>query len=369
MILFETYNYYTKIKIERLHCNEEKIMKYKDYYEILGVSRTSNEKEIKLAYRKLAKKYHPDVNKEKGAADKFKDINEAYEVLSDPNKRQRYDQLGSNWQAGSDFTPPPGFENFNFNFKNSGMGGNSYSNINFGDLGGLGGFSDFFSSLFGDFGAQTSRTNYGKKARSYRQETQQPANKNLDVTESIIIEPEDSFSGATKNVKIAFLDKCPECEGRGSRCYRCGGTGLTTVSKTLSVKIPKGIKAGQKIRLVNEGKKDEYGQVGNLYLVVKFNPKSKFIIEGDNVISTLYITPAESIFGVSKEIATLHGNVKVNIPAGTEAGKSLRLKNLGLPLKNNEYGFMNVKIQIKVEDNLSDEQKELYKKLLELDKG
>jgi len=344
-------------------------MKYKDYYEILGITRTATDKEIKSAYRKLAKKYHPDVNKAKDAAEKFKDVNEAYEVLSDPNKRQRYDNLGSNWQSGSDFTPPPGFENFHFDFGGSGMGGNQYSNINFGDLGGLGGFSDFFSSLFGDFGAQSSRTNYGKKARSYQQDYKQPPAKNLDITENIIIEPEDSLQGSTKNIKIAYLDKCPECAGRGSKCFRCGGTGLATVSKTLSVKIPKGIKDGQKIRLSNEGKKDEYGQVGNLYLIVKFNPKSKFQVDGDNISSVLKITPAESVFGTSKDVETLHGNVKVNIPAGTQSGKSLRLKNLGLPKKEGGFGFMNVKIHIEVEENLTDKQKELYKQLLELNKG
>ncbi len=345
-------------------------MKYKDYYEILGITRSATDKEIKSAYRKLAKKYHPDVNKAADAAEKFKDVNEAYEVLSDPQKRQRYDNLGSNWQAGSDFTPPPGFENINFDF--GGMGGNtSYQNINFGDLGGLGGlggFSDFFSSLFGDFTSQTSRTNYGKKARSYRQEQPQQPEQNLDITENIIVEPEDVFEGTTKNIRISFMDKCPECSGRGSKCYRCGGSGLTTISKNLSVKIPKGVKEGQKIRLSKEGRKDDYGNIGNLYLVIKFNPKSAFKIDGENVTSTVMITPAESIFGTVKNVQTLHGIVKVTIPPDTQAGKVLRLKNLGMPKKDGGFGFMNVKIQIAVEENLSKEQKELYKKLFELNK-
>lgn len=347
-------------------------MKYKDYYEILGISRNASEKEVKSAYRKLAKKYHPDVNKSSDASEKFKDVNEAYEVLSDPQKRQRYDNLGSNWQAGSDFTPPPGFENINFDF--GGFGGfgqnkNSYSNVNFGDLGGLGGFSDFFSSLFGDFGSQSSRTNYGKKARSYQQQEPKQSAVNLDITETVMIEPEDSMNGATKNVKITIVDKCQECTGRGSFCHKCGGTGIITISKNLNVKIPKGIKEGQKIRLSSEGKKDEYGRVGNLYLIVKFNPKSKFKIEGENVTSILSITPAQAIFGVVKNVETLHGTVKITIPPDTQSGKSLRLKDLGLPQKQGGFGFMNVKIQIEVEKNLSDKQKDLYKKLLELDKG
>ena len=342
-------------------------MKYKDYYEILGVTRNATEKEIKSAYRKLAKKYHPDVNKAKDASEKFKDVNEAYEVLSDPQKRQRYDSLGSNWNAGADFTPPPGYENINFDFGGFGNGG-GFKNVHFEDMGGFGGFSDFFSSLFGDFGTQSSRTNYGKKSRSYRQDSKQPPAKNLDITETITIEPEDAMNGAQKSVRVAYLDKCPDCSGRGSKCYRCGGTGLTTISKNLNVKIPKGIKEGQKIRLAKEGKKDEYGTVGNLYLVIKFNPNSQFKVDGENVTSTISITPAQSVFGTSKTVKTLHGDVKVNIPAGTKGGKSLRLKGLGLPNKDGGFGFMNVKIQIEVEENLTEEQKELYKKLLETNK-
>ena len=347
-------------------------MKYKDYYEILGVTRNATEKEIKSAYRKLAKKYHPDVNKAKDASEKFKDVNEAYEVLSDPQKRQRYDSLGSNWQAGSDFTPPPGFENINFDFGGfggfGGMGGNTrYQKVNYEDLGGLGGFSDFFSSLFGDFGGQSSRTNYGQKARSYRQSNKQPPAKSLDIYESIVIEPEDVMDGVSKSVKITYMDKCPDCSGRGSSCYKCGGTGIASISKNLNIKIPKGIKEGQKIRLTGEGKKDEYGNVGNLYLTVKFNPKSKYKVDGDNVTSVLQITPAQAVFGTVKNVPTLHGTVKVTIPPQTQSGKSLRLKNLGLPTKDGGFGSMNVKIQIAIEENLSAEQTELYKKLYELD--
>ena len=143
---------------------------------------------------------------------------------------------------------------------------------------------------------------------------------------------------------------------------------MTTISKNLNVKIPKGIKEGQKIRLAGEGKKDEYGQVGNLYLTIKFNPNSIYKVDGENVSTTISITPAQSVFGITKPVKTLHGEVKVTIPAGTKAGKSLRLKGLGLPTKDGGFGYMNVKIQIEVEENLTDEQKSLYKKLLETDK-
>ncbi len=344
-------------------------MKYKDYYEILGLTRTATEKEIKAAYRKLAKKYHPDVNKAADASEKFKDVNEAYEVLSDPQKRQRYDSLGSSWQSGSDFD----FSNFNNAGFGNGFGGfggfGSGQKMNYQDLGGLGGFSDFFSSLFGDFASQTSRTNYGKKSRSYRQDTTQPPAKNLDITETIAIVPEDVMQGASKNVKITYMDKCPDCTGRGSSCYKCGGTGITAITKNLTVKIPKGIREGQKMRIVGEGKRDEYGNVGNLYLIMKFNPKSRYKVDGDNVTVDLLINPAQAVFGVVKNVETLHGIVKVTIPAKTQGGQSLRLKNLGLPTKDGGFGSMTVKIQIQVEENLNEEQIALYKKLLELDKG
>ncbi|MDD3593769.1 MAG: DnaJ domain-containing protein [Candidatus Gastranaerophilales bacterium] len=344
-------------------------MKYKDYYEILGVKRSATDKEIKSSYRKLTKKYHPDVNKEKGAEEKFKDINEAYEVLSDSQKRQRYDQLGSNWQQGSEFTPPPGFEGFNFGGGRGGFGGfrtsSSYED--------LGGFSDFFSSLFGDFTSQSqsqrrASKNTGSPFQSYTRSAKRPNPKNLDINETLIIEPEDAIDGISKPVKVTYLDSCIECTGRGSNCYKCGGTGIATVSKSLNIKIPKMIKEGQKIRLPREGKKDEYGNIGDLYLTIKFNPKSQFKIEGENVTSDVEITPAEAVMGTVKEVRTLSGAVKVTIPPGTQGGKSLRLKNLGLPKKDGSSGFHNARIKIVLESPMSPEVKELYKKLFEIGK-
>ena len=339
-------------------------MEYKDYYKILDVSRNATEKEIKSAYRKLARKYHPDVNKSKDASEKFKDVNEAYEVLSDPQKRHRYDSLGANWQQGAEFTPPPGFENININF---GKGFGGFKNMGYEDLGGFGGFSDFFSSIFGDFANQDAKTNYQKRSRSYRQDTKQPPTKSLDITETITVEPEDLLGENSKSVKVTYVDKCDKCSGRGSRCYECGGTGMKTFSKILNVKIPKGTRDGQKIRLSNEGKKDEYGNKGNLYLVIKVNPNSNFKIEGNDIISELEVTPYEAVLGATKEVRTLSGKVKVTIPPNTQAGKTLRLKNLGLPDKNGQLGSHNAKIKIVLEKNLTQEKINLYKKLSELD--
>ena len=250
-------------------------MEYKDYYEILGVKREATEAEIKSAYRKLARKYHPDVNKTKEAEKKFKDINEAYEVLGDKEKRQRYDSLGANWQGGADFTPPPGFENFSFNFNNAG-GAQGFSSFE-----GMGGFSDFFSSLFGDMmsGQRTSQSrrssfsdgfdgmNFNRSTRTSRASTAQKT-ENLDTTKTVNITAKDLFED--KPIKVSFkeIEKCNVCPSNGGFCTNCQGTGITSKTKTVNVRLPKGVKEGQKIRLKGEGKADIYGNKGNLYLII-----------------------------------------------------------------------------------------------------
>lgn len=337
-------------------------MKYKDYYEILGIKKDAGEKEIKSAFRKLARKYHPDVNKASNASDKFKDINEAYEVLSDPQKRQRYDNLGSGWNQGSEFTPPPGFENININFGNSGFGGSQ-------SFGNFDGFSDFFGSIFGDLmgqNVQQRRSGHSSGRAQHRHHPQH--NENLDITQDILLSPEDLMGNTTKVVHISYMDRCPDCAGRGSHCYKCGGSGVKSVSKTLNVKIPAEIKEGARIRLAGEGKSDNYGRAGNLYLVVKFKENSDFKIDGSDVSSELEVSAPKAVLGTAAEVKTLHGVVKVTIPPETQTGKLLRLKKLGLPKKDGSFGDHIVKIKITIPDKPSDKEKELYRQLLEIDK-
>lgn len=350
-------------------------MKYKDYYEILGVKKEASASEIKSAYRKLTKKFHPDVNKEPGAAEKFKDINEAYEVLSDPEKKQRYDSLGSNWQEGADFTPPPGFENINF-----GAGGQAYS----GGFEQFGGFSDFFSSIFGDILSQSQPR--GRQRRSSareqdfsdifgsqfqqgaaRQSTRQPRQKtradNIDITQDLLLTPEEVYNGTTKSVRVVFMDLCSQCSGQG--CGNCTHSGFSPVNKVLNVKIPKNVKEGAKIRIAGEGRHDELGNRGNVYLTVKFSKSADFQIEGNNVVSELEITPQEAVLGTVKPVKTLQGVVKVTVPPKTSSDKILRLKGLGL----NDKGFHNVKIKIVIPQDLSQAEIDLYKKLAEIRKS
>ena len=305
--------------------------------------------------------------KKEEAEEKFKDINEAYEVLSDKAKRQRYDSLGSNWQGGADYTPPPGFENFSFNFNQGGA--QSF------DFGGSG-FSDFFSSLFGDMmggmGAQKSagqnfggfdfRQTAGNSSRQQRRTTQ-PKTEDLDITKNLNVTAKEIFDGKPISVTFNEMEKCTQCHG-GTYCANCGGTGIVSHSRSVKVKLPKGVSEGKKVRLKGEGKTDAYGNKGDLYLVVHFKD-SEYEFDGDNLIKEVDITPPEAVLGCSKEIETLHGKINIKIPAGVSSGQSLRLKQMGLP-KTSGYGDLNAKIKIVVPKNMSKEVIDLYKKIQSL---
>ena len=352
-------------------------MEYKDYYEILGVKRDATEAEIKSAYRKLARKYHPDVNKTKEAESKFKDINEAYEVLGDKAKRQRYDSLGSNWQGGQSYTPPPGFENFNFG---GGQGG-AYQSFSFNGQD-MGGFSDFFSSLFGDmmmggaasraggrhqgmdfggfdFGGAQQRTT---QRRSTRQ--QRTPKEDLDITKTLNITAKDIFNQKPVSVNVSEMERCTQCPPGGGYCSACGGTGIKNVTKSIKVKLPPEVKEGQKVRLKGEGKVDAYGQAGDLYLIIHFKDP-EYDIDGTDLTREVEITPPEAVLGTKKDIKTLHGNIGIKIPPKTSSGQMLRLKNLGLPKKSGGYGNLNAKIKIIIPKDISAKQIELYKKIQE----
>ncbi len=354
-------------------------MKYKDYYETLGIKRDASDAEVKSAYRKLARKFHPDVNKTKEAEAKFKEINEAYEVLGDKQKRQRYDSLGANWQGGADYTPPPGFENFNFG------GGQGYQQFNFNGQD-MGGFSDFFSSLFGDMmggaaagggtrggfsgfdfsdiggaGQTYSRQSYG--AGQGTRTRARAKSEDLDVTKTLNVTAQDLFSDSPISVKFTDMRKCTQCPGGGGYCSACGGTGIINENKSIKVKLPKEIKEGQKIRLKGEGKADAYGQKGDLYLII--TPKDpEYEIKGSDLTKDIEITPPEAVLGCEKEIKTLHGNITIKIPKMTSSGKILRLKNLGLPKKSEGFGNLNARIKIVLPEKLTQKQIDLYKQMI-----
>lgn len=348
-------------------------MEYKDYYEILGVKRDSSEAEVKSAYRKLARKYHPDVNKTKEAEQKFKDINEAYEVLSDKDKRQRYDSLGANWQNGANYTPPPGYEQFNFG---GGQGGYQSYNFNGEDLGG---FSDFFSSLFGDMMSGQSAAGAGRRSAggfggfdfggaqqtsSGRRRREQPS-EDLDVTKNLNVTAKDIYDKKPITVNFSEMERCSHCPPNGGYCTACGGTGIVTEHRSVKVKLPPEVKEGQKVRVKGKGKTDAYRQTGDLYLVINFKD-SEYQIDGPDLTKEVEITPPEAVLGTKKDIQTLHGKIGIKIPPKTSSGQTLRLKDLGLPKKSG-YGNLNVKVKIVLPKNLSDEQIDLYKQIQKLE--
>lgn len=259
-------------------------MEYKDYYKILGLPRSASADEIKRAYRKLAREYHPDKNKAKGAEDKFKEINEANEVLSDAEKRKLYDQLGPNWKAGQQFRPPPGWDG---QFRRGGRGHAGMGGQDFG-----GGFSDFFSSMFGGAGGAGGGSPFGGFDMG--------GGMTEDTQASIAITLEDSYHGVTREIQVG--------------------------NRTLKVRIPKGVTGGQTIRLAGQGSRG-----GDLLLEVNFLQHAHFTAEGRDVMCTVSIAPWEAALGGKVPVPTLGGTVELNLPANTQGGKKMRLKGRGLP--------------------------------------
>jgi len=302
-------------------------MDFKDYYEIMGIKRDATQDEIKRAYRKLARKYHPDVSKEADAEIRFKEVGEAYEVLKDPEKRASYDQLGANWKAGQDFNPPPDWD-AGFEFR-----GGGYTDGNASD------YSDFFSSIFGQgFG--------GAQAGSRQGAGHAQGN---DHHAKVLIDLEDAYQGATRSITL----QSPEVDNSGH---------VTTKQRTLSVKIPKGVKQGQRIRLAGQGSAGMgKGQAGDLYLEIEFNPHSIYKVEGHDVYLTLPVTPWEAALGATVKVPTPAGPVDLKITAGTGSGSKLRLKARGIPGKS--PGDLYVVTQITLPPADSDKAKALYQQM------
>lgn len=305
-------------------------VKYKDYYQSLGVNRSATDKEVKDAYRKLARQYHPDANPgNKQAEEKFKEITEAYEVLKDPDKRKRYDMLGANWKAGADFTPPPDFSGFSFNFGN--LGG-------FGKAAGSSAFSEFFDMLFG----QQMQGQAGAAQRQHQQAMKRHQEFEIDLS------IEELARGTARNIQLKREGQPP---------------------KTLQVKIPAGVRPGSKVRVPGEGPAAPGASAGDLFLKVRVKPHPFLTIDGDNVVSELLISPALAAVGGEAVVNTLDGSVHINVPALSQSGRMLRLRERGLPkLKQSVRGDHLVRLKIQMPQSLSPEEKVLYEELLKLEK-
>ena len=278
-------------------------MEYKDYYKSLGVSRDATQDDIKRAYRRLARKYHPDVSKERNAEERFKEIGEAYEVLKDPEKKAAYNQLGSNWRAGQEFRPPPGWEQ-SFEFRSQGFGaGHGFGH------GGSSPFSDFFESLFGGR-AQAGRSP-DPTARS-------PRGRGADEHTKVRISLHDAYNGAERTLKLQQPSMGPFSAN-------------SKQSRTLKVRIPAGVTQGQQIRLAGQGRGGlDGGSKSDLFLEVELQPHPLFRVDGKDIHLDLPITPWEAALGAKVKVPTLGGRVDLKIPPGSQSGGKLRLKGRGL---------------------------------------
>jgi curved DNA-binding protein len=297
-------------------------MEYKDYYKILGVARDASQEDIKRAFRKLARKYHPDVSKEPNAEARFKEVNEAHEVLHDKEKRAAYDALGSGWQPGQEFRPPPsgpGFRHQEFHFSE----------------GDAAQFSDFFSSIFG--GAGFSGRGEPRPRRGQ------------DQTARLRIRLEDAFHGVTRQLQLDV----PEIDANGHVVSR---------PRTLNVRIPAGVTQGQQIRLAGQGSPGQRGgPAGDLFLEIEFESHAFLHPEGKNIHLNLPISPWEAALGATVSVPTLGGAVSLKIPPGTQTGRRLRLKGRGLP--GDPPGDAYVQIEIVTPEAHTEEAKEAYRHL------
>jgi len=327
---------------------------FKDYYRILGVDRKADDKTIKSAYRRLARKHHPDVAKGKDAADRFREISEAYEVLSDPEKRRRYDSLGPDWQRYTQ--APPG-----------GPGGGF--RVEYGDLGGAGDFSDFFRTIFGDMTGRGGSRGEGVRLEDLFQGGGRSA-RGADVQAGIEITLDEAFQGARKTFAMDLEEPCPTCHGSGhvkrQPCPTCEGSGAQAVRRQVDVKIPAGVKSDQRVRVAGEGA-GAAGARGDLYLSVTVAPHPFFERKGDDIHLALPVTAPEAALGTTLEVPTLRGKVSMKIPPATSSGRTFRLPGYGMPrLKGGGAGDQLVAIKIVMPSDVTPAERELYEKLKEL---
>lgn len=315
-------------------------VKYQDYYKILGIERNASQDEIKNAYKKMAKKYHPDVNKSKDAEESFKKANEAYEVLKDPEKRKKYDQFGDNWQSGQDFNPGnyggfqggQGFKSYDFSSRNMGASG----------------FSDFFESIFGG-GFSNFSDGTGQKRASYGYQDQEIFKaKGADRTAKITLSVREAFKGGPKTIALNVLE--PDGKGRSRKKI-----------KRYQINIPEGAVSGTKLRMKNMGEPGiSGGPPGDLIIELVVANDSIYRLEGQDIIRTVEINFYDAILGTKKNVDVLGKNIEVTIPSGTQSNQKLRIREMGMPSKT-KAGDLYFEIKVKIPKDLSSEQEKYIK--------
>jgi curved DNA-binding protein len=326
-------------------------VEFKDYYKTLGVERTASHDEIRKSFRKLARQYHPDVAKDKKRSEeKFKEINEAYEVLGDAEKRKKYDELGADWKHGARREAPPGAPGGPHAY--TWRGGTETENFEFGGTG----FSDFFEQFFGG-GAGRQRGFAGPETE-----------KGQDVEGVLMVTLEEAIRGAVRPVSVRRNTLCAACHGVGIKgrqpCPDCGGSGQTTVTQNYKVKIPAGVRDGQRLRVSGQGEPGSGGgPPGDLYLRVRLASHPDFRVVGGDLYYDLDLAPWEAALGAQVSVPTLTAPVNIKIPPGTQTGQRLRVRARGLPGRDNEKGDLYVVPRIQMPPKITDPEKNLWEQL------
>lgn len=323
----------------------------KDYYNILGINRDASEKDIKQAYRRLARQYHPDVNPgDKSAEAKFKEVNEAYEVLSDKEKRQKYNKYGDQWQYADQFEKAGANQNIRWDFGGSGAQGFEFDQ---GDLG------DLFGGIFG-----RGRTGgFSRQARSRR---------GRDIEHPVEITLEEAYNGSNRTLSMQSREACSSCNGTGfiqnAVCSVCMGSGMTSGMKRIEVKIPAGVKDGSRVRISGKGEAGYGGgKAGDLYLIVSVKPHKKFQRNGDDLKIEIPVPLMTALLGGETQVPTLRGKLALKIPQETQNGREFKLTGQGMPkLNNSSRGDLIAKVKVVLPEKLTDEEKKLYRQLATL---
>jgi len=317
-------------------------MEYKDYYKILGVDKNATPEEIKKAYRKLAMKYHPDKNPgNKQAEERFKEINEANEVLSDPKKRAKYDQLSSSYQSWQQTGHSPNTFRWEDLFNNSQYTTRVENMEDIGDLfGGLGGFSDFFNAFFGNMGSARPHTQRRAASTTSSRRASHAASRPQVYEQPLTINFMEAYQGTSRLLKIG--------------------------DKTIEVKIPAGVRTGSKVRIAGAVPQQPYGESADIYLLITVTPDPQFEIEGENILTTISIDALTAMVGGEVKVHTPSGDILLKIPAGTQPMQTFRVKGRGMPSlkQKGKYGDLLVKVKVDMPRNLSEKQKELLRQAL-----
>lgn len=305
-------------------------VRYKDYYKILGVERSAGEADIKKAYRRLARQHHPDISRSAGAQERFQEISEAYEVLSDPEKRRRYDRLGADWRQGQEFTPPPGWENAHYEFRGGGGGGGG----GFG-FSGHGGFSDFFESIFGDMMSGGGAGGFDDRSGSARRSrARTPRTEEVELRVSL----EQAWRGGRRTVRLYG--------------------GPSGRSRSYHLTIPERTRDGAKLRLPGQG-----ADGADLLVCIRIDPSRPYRLSGSDIETDLPVSPAQAALGDQVELPLPSGRVKLRLPPGTSSGKRLKLPGKGLKKAGGGFGDLYAAVRIRVPEKLTDRQRELYEQL------